>query len=111
MNSSAASAPDAGANLNLSDEPEAILLPPTHLVYLEKIGPFKQTAPLAWREFWAIAGGQLDQSQITRMVGLSRMDPTKQGDAAYVYQAGVLFSAPPGALPKGLQSRLMPAGK
>ena len=58
-----------------------------------------------------IATGQLDESEIAGAVALSRIDETKTGDAAYVYQAGVLLKAKPAGVPDGLRSRQLKTGK
>lgn len=111
MSANKATAPDAPVKLNLSSEPETVILPPSNLAYLEKNGPFLKTAPLAWKEFWSIATRQLDESEIAGAVALSRIDETKTGDAAYVYQAGVLLKAKPAGVPNGLRSRQLKTGK
>ena len=36
--------------MNLTLEPEIVQWPPTHYVFLEKTGPFMQTAFQAWQE-------------------------------------------------------------
>lgn len=96
---------------NLTSTPEIIDYPTTPLVYVEKTGPFMEKAPLAWQEFWMIAGPQLDKSLITNMTGLSRIDNTKQGDEAFIYQAGVMVKDKPAALPQGLHYRLLPGAR
>jgi len=105
MTASVTKASDVPAGLNLTSEPDSIILSPSIFVYLEKLGPFVKTAPLAWKEFWSLAAGRLDQSQFTGMAGLSRIDGTKAGDAALIYQAGVLLKEEPESVPNGLQVR------
>jgi DNA gyrase inhibitor GyrI len=99
------------AEVNLTLSPEIITLKPALLVYLEKIGPFAKTAPSAWKEFWSMAGGQFDQDQIAGMVGLSRIDPTKTGDDAFIYRAGITLKSKPAKIPQGLRSRELESGK
>jgi len=111
MSANKASVADAQGKLNLSREPQEVILPASSLMYLEKIGPFLKTAPLAWKEFWSIATGQLDKSAIAFAVGLSRIDETKKGDAAYIYQAGVLLKTTPSRVPDGLRMRALKPGK
>ena len=97
--------------VNLTARPEIITSKPAFLVYLEKIGPFLKTAPVAWREFWSIAGGRFDPSQIAGMAGLSHIDHNKTGDDAFIYQAGVTLKSKPAQIPSGLQSRQLESGK
>ncbi|MBI3436711.1 MAG: GyrI-like domain-containing protein [Proteobacteria bacterium] len=97
--------------LDLTAAPDIIALQPAPFLYLEKVGPFQKFAPLAWKEFWAIAGGKIDHDQIAAMLALSLIDETKTGDAAFVYQAGLLLKAKPTTLPEGLRLRQLAAGK
>jgi len=41
-------------SLNLTTKPETVTWPETHYVYIEKVGPFQNTAPQAWDEFQKI---------------------------------------------------------
>jgi len=111
MTASVTKTSDVPAGLNLTSELECISLDPALFVYLEKLGPFAKTAPSAWKEFWSLAEGQLDHSQITGMAGLSCIDETKTGDAAFKYQAGVFLKREPGIVPNGLQVRSLKEGK
>lgn len=95
--------------LKLSGAAERIVLPDSHLLYVEILGPFSRTAPQAWKAFWAAAGGQIQPGSTLGVVGLSRVDPAGVGDAAYVYQAGVLLNAAPDAVPEGLRTRILAA--
>ena len=36
--------------MNLSEEPEIVNWPESHYVFIEKVGPFMNTAPQAWQE-------------------------------------------------------------
>jgi effector-binding domain-containing protein len=94
--------------LNITTTPEIITFPSTLFLYLEKTGPFIQKAPLAWREFWQIAGGKFAPDQIAGMAGLGRIDSTKTGDEAFIYQAGFLLQSTPNTMPAGLQLRTIP---
>ena len=38
------------APMKLSEEPTIIHWPETHYVFIEKVGPFQNTAPGAWQE-------------------------------------------------------------
>lgn len=97
--------------LHLSPIPEVVHMPETVFVYVEKRGPFITQAPVAWYEFWTKAAtGELDKSLITCMAGLSRIDPTQEGDKAFIYQAGILTSSLPDPFPAGLQHRTLKPG-
>jgi predicted transcriptional regulator YdeE len=87
---------------------EVVEFPEGQLIYIEKIGSFMTTAPLAWQELHGIIHEKLDQSLIRSMAGLSRIEEEKS-----IYQAGVFVSDQfdPTALPEGLQYRQVPAGK
>jgi DNA gyrase inhibitor GyrI len=102
---------EKASDVNLTPSPEIVKSKPAFLVYLEKIGPFSKTAPSAWKEFWSLAGGQFDPDQIEGMVGLSRIDRTKTGDDAFIYQAGITLKSKPAKIPQGLQSRELESDK
>lgn len=97
--------------LNLSDKPEIVTLEKAPFVYVEKIGPFMVQAPLAWQEFWSIAGSEFEKKSIVAMMGLSRIDEAKKGDEAFVYQAGISVKSLPSRLSHGLLKRELPGGK
>lgn len=97
--------------VQLSPTPEVITRPATPFVYLQVRGPFEQTAHKAWHTFWERAGGMLPREDITDMLGLSLIDPSKLGDEAYVYQAGVALKAKPERIPEGLDVREIARGR
>jgi DNA gyrase inhibitor GyrI len=109
--SAKATAPDVQPKLNLSSEPDIVSLSPATLAYVEKLGPFQKTAPLAWKQFWSIAAGRIAAGDIAAAVALSRIDDTRAGDAAYIYQAGVLLTRKAAVAPDGLQLRELQPGK
>lgn len=98
-------------NLQLTPEPEIVTQHPVPFVYVEKIGPFEKNAPTAWQQFWTTAGNFFRREHIAAMMGLSRIDPKRVGDEAYVYQAGIALRVPPTGLPQGLQARSLEGGK
>ena len=102
---------EKASEVNVTARPEIIVSQPTFFVYLEKIGPFSEAAPCAWREFWSIAVGQFDQDEIAGMAGLSRIDRTRKGDDAFIYQAGITLKSKPEKIPRSLQSRELEGGK
>lgn len=104
-------AAQSNPNLNLTTVPTMITSEPAHLLYLEKRGKFMEQAPKAWQEFWGIAGGKLDMTQMESMTGLSWVDPSKTGDDAMVYQAGVMLKSKPATVLPGLAYREVAAGK
>ena len=94
----------------LSSPPEIVERPAYDLIYVQTVGPFEKLAPGAWESFWSHASA-LDRSTIRAMLGLSFIDPEKEGDDRFVYQAGVAVSAVPTSLPNPLKSRTVAAGK
>jgi DNA gyrase inhibitor GyrI len=97
--------------LGLCLPPQIVTRPPVAFFYFEAHGPFLETAPGAWQEFWTRAGSVLDGSAILSMMSLSRTDMTKQGDARWVYLAGVALRSAPQALPAGIRSGRWEGGK
>lgn len=88
----------------LNEIPETVQWPETHYIYLEKVGPFMQTAPAAWGEVHKLIPAIAEHNQITGYMSLYKTGPQ-------VYRAGVAVSAPPASLPEGLQYEKFHGGK
>src|SRR5262245_50699758 len=79
------------SSLKLSRQPEAVVWPETHYVFLEKIGPFQDTAALAWKEFRQLLPQLAARHRITGFLSLYKVGPK-------IYRAGVALAAEPGEL-------------
>jgi len=71
-----------GASLKLPPQPEIITWPETHYVFLEKIGPFQNTAAQAWQELQQFVPRIAEHNKITGFMSLYKV-PAK------IYRAGV----------------------
>jgi len=80
--------------MKLTEEPEVVIWPETHFVFIEKIGPFMDNAPDAWHEAHSLAPALLERNQITGYMSLYKVGPK-------VYRAGFSLAAPPVQLPEG----------
>ena len=69
--------------------------PASHYVFLQKIGPFMQTAPACWQEFHQKAGLLMQSKNILSVASLYKIQPQM------VYRAGVMLSEVPASLPEG----------
>jgi effector-binding domain-containing protein len=96
--------------LNLTIELEIVVTKPLWFLYVEKTGPFMQTAPKAWEELRKVMP-QLDSNQINGGLSLSRFDKSKKGDGALQLQAGFNMKGKPASIPAGLQFRELKGGK
>lgn len=99
------------AAVNLTHQPEIVTFQPVTFLYLEKTGPFMKTAPAAWNEIKTLIKDKVAQEHIEAGATLTRIDTTKQGDAAFILQAGFLLKSNPTAAPAGLRLRTMQSGK
>lgn len=90
--------------MNLTEAPEVVNWPETYYIFVEKTGPFMQSAPAAWGEAHALAEEVLKHNRITGYMSLYKMD-------SKVYRAGFALEAPPSQLPKGLTYEVFPGGK
>ncbi len=90
--------------MNLTQEPETVNWPPTHYVFVEKTGPFQETAPQAWQSVHGFVPDLAKKNQITGYVSLYKVGPS-------VYRAGFALAAPPVDLPQGLAYEEFPGGK
>jgi predicted transcriptional regulator YdeE len=90
--------------MNLTQEPEAVNFPTTHYVFVEKIGPFQNTAGQAWQSAHTFVPELSKKNQITGYMSLYKMGPK-------IYRAGFALSAPPVDLPQGLTYEKFNGGK
>src|ERR1700682_1152042 len=93
-----------GASMNLTQEPEIVTWPETHYVFLEKIGPFQNTAPQAWQNLHQRVSGISEHNKITGYLSLYKVQPK-------IYRAGVSLVAEPVKLPPGLEYSKFAGGK
>ncbi|HXN29378.1 MAG TPA: GyrI-like domain-containing protein [Candidatus Acidoferrales bacterium] len=92
------------AALRLSEAPEVVNWPGTHYVFIQKVGPFPNTAPQAWQQLHPLVPKLLEQYKITGYMSLYKVAPQ-------IYRAGVALAAAPKDLPEGLTYEKFPGGK
>jgi predicted transcriptional regulator YdeE len=90
--------------MKLTEVPEIVTWPETHYVYVEKIGPFQETAPQAWQSLQQLIPRILEQNKITGFTSLYKVAPK-------IYRAGVSVSEKPANLPEGMQYTKFNGGK
>jgi len=92
--------------MNLTETPVIVTWPETHYVFLEKIGPFQNTAPAAWGSVHQFVPAISEHNKITGYMSLYKVGPK-------IYRAGVsLAAAPqPQQLPEGLTYEKFKGGK
>jgi predicted transcriptional regulator YdeE len=82
--------------MNLTEDPQSVVWPVTYYGYVEKIGPFQETAQKAWAELHKNVPAIAENNKISGFLSLYKIDPKRM-----VYRAGVALSAPPVKLPNG----------
>jgi TetR/AcrR family transcriptional repressor of nem operon len=92
------------AVLRLTEAPEVVNWPETHYVFIEKVGPFPNTAPQAWQQLHPLVPKLLAQNKITGYMSLYKVAPQ-------IYRAGVALAAAPKDLLAGLAYEKFPGGK
>ena len=90
--------------MNLNEHPESVTLPATHYAFIEKIGPFKDTAQQAWQEVRSFSQEVATNNKITGAMSLYKMGPK-------IYRAGYILAAPPVQLPEGILYESFAGGK
>jgi len=90
--------------MNLNEHPESVTWPATHYVFVEKIGPFKDTAQQAWQEVRSFSREIAMNNKITGAMSLYKMGPK-------IYRAGYILAAPPVQLPEGILYESFAGGK
>jgi DNA gyrase inhibitor GyrI len=93
------------AKLNLSETPELTHWPVTHYVYVEKIGPFQDTAQKAWQTLHRLLPEVSSQVQGGGFFSLYKIQPQM------IYRAGVAVPEKPAQLPEGLSYLEFEGGK
>jgi DNA gyrase inhibitor GyrI len=92
------------ASLKLTEEPNIVAWPETHYVFVEKIGPFQETAPQAWQSVHQVVPEIPEQNKITGYLSLYKVE-------ARLYRAGVALAAEPQNLPPSLKYEKFKGGK
>ena len=92
------------ASLKLTEEPDIVTWPETHYVFVEKIGPFQETAPQAWQDLHPVVALILEHNKITGYMSLYKAGPK-------IYRAGVAVAAEPKNLPENVRHEKFKGGK
>jgi DNA gyrase inhibitor GyrI len=92
------------APMKLTEEPSIVSWPETHYVFVEKIGPFQDTAQQAWQDLHQVVPGILEHNKITGYMSLYKVEPK-------IYRAGVSLAAEPKNLPASLKYEKFKGGK
>jgi DNA gyrase inhibitor GyrI len=90
--------------MNLTDKPEIVNWPETHYVFVERTGPFMNTAPQAWQSAHGFVPELSRNNKITGYMSLYKVGPQ-------VYRAGFVVTAPPVDIPDGLNYEKFAGGK
>jgi effector-binding domain-containing protein len=90
--------------MKLTEEPTVVTWPETHYVFVEKIGPFQETAPQAWNSVHPTVPAISEHNQVTGYMSLYKVGPK-------VYRAGVSMAAEPKNLPAGVRYEKFKGGK
>ncbi len=90
--------------MSLNETPETVNWPPTHYVFVEKVGPFMANAPQAWQDLHKLLPQIAEGNEVTGHMSLYKVGPK-------VYRAGVSVAAPPTKLPEGLKYEEFRGGK
>ena len=92
------------APMKLTPEPEIVAWPETHYVFIEKIGPFQNTAPQAWQELHALVPAISEHNKITGYMSLYKV-------GLKIYRAGLALVVEPTNLPASLKYEKFKGGK
>jgi effector-binding domain-containing protein len=90
--------------MNLTQVPDIVSWPETHYVFVEKIGPFQDTAAQAWKEVHPLIPRILEHNKVTGYMSLYKVGPK-------IYRAGISLGGEPQNLPESLQYARFSGGK
>jgi effector-binding domain-containing protein len=91
------------APIKLTQEPTIVTWPETHYVFVEKIGPFQNTAQQAWQLLHQQVPQISEHNKILGYTSLYKVGPR-------VYRAGVSLATEPKNLPAGVQYEIFKGG-
>lgn len=91
--------------MKLNENPEFVTLADTHYLYVEKTGPFHDTAEKAWQELRDRLLDIQELYDITAYMTLYRYMPNR------VYRAGVAVGTKPTKLPRGIAYAKLGGGR
>ena len=89
-------------NLNL--DAQKTFWPKSHYLFIEKIGPFQETAMACWQELHALLPAFKASLPITNYISLYKIQPQM------VYRAGIIVSEKPTTIPAGLKYEMFEGG-
>lgn len=92
--------------MQLTEVPEFVDWPATHYVFVEKIGPFQQSAPEAWQQVHRLTPAVLEHNQVVKYMSLYKIEPGKM-----TYRAGLATADKPAKLPEGFRYEVFPGGR
>jgi hypothetical protein len=90
--------------MKLTEVPEIVTWPETHYLFIEKIGPFQNTAPQAWQNMHQLVPKILEHNKIAGYLSMFKIGPQ-------IYRAGVSVGAEPKNLPEGIAHTRFKGGK
>jgi DNA gyrase inhibitor GyrI len=93
-----------GDFMELTQIPEIVTWPETNYVFIEKIGPFQNTAGQAWQNLHQLVPEISEHNKVTGYMSLYKVGPK-------IYRAGVSLAAGPKNLPENLQYEKFKGGK
>lgn len=90
--------------MNLTQEPTIVNWPETTYVFVEKVGPFQETAPQAWQTLHQLVPAISKHNKITGYISLYKRGPK-------IYRAGVAVAGEPTNLPQNVKYENFKGGK
>ncbi len=91
--------------MQLTENPEISNWPVTHYVFVEKLGPFQETAQKAWQTLHENVAEIAKHNKISGFLSLYKVEPQM------LYRAGVAVDSKPESLPAGLKYEKFEGGK
>ncbi len=90
--------------MKLTEDLEIVTWPEMHYAFIEKTGPFQNTAPQAWQALHQLVPKISEHNKIKGYTSLYKVGPK-------IYRAGVSLTAKPKELPAGVEYSKFAGGK
>lgn len=91
--------------MKLTEKPEIVNWEPIHYVFVEKTGPFMETAPASWQELHKHMSELAKLGKVLGAMALYKIEPQM------LYRAGVAMDKKPEHLPPGFKYERFNGGK
>lgn len=90
--------------MKLTTNQDLTQFPQIHYIFVEKIGPFQETAQAAWGQVHQHLEKMMAENKLLKVMSLYKIEPQM------IYRAGIAVDAKPASIPEGFKYELFNGG-